>query len=323
MTTDPLTTDALPTTSDQVEGSRIEGAFANRTAFIPFLSSGYPRPEDTSRLLMKLAECGADIIELGVPFSDPLADGPTIQAASWRALEQGVTVESALDQLADIASDLPPVVIFSYLNPILHMGVERFLERAEVAGAAGLLVTDLPVGSHPELEGRLSAGSLDLIPLAAPTTPRARLETILGSASGFLYYISRLGVTGARDALDAGLADKVSELRAVVRLPVAVGFGISTPEQASAVAGMADGVVVGSALIAALGESEAAFVELATALAEAVHDGAVDDEEADDEAVRGVAGQDAAVHDGPAQDGAAHGGAIGNQAVHEDNEVAT
>ena len=257
-----------------MSGSRIGEAFGERTAFIPFLSSGYPRPADTPRLLERLAADGADIIELGIPFSDPLADGPTIQAASWRALEQGVTVESALDQLAEVSADLPPVVVFSYLNPILRMGVERFLERAEAAGAAGLLVTDLPVGSHPPLERRLASGSLDLIPLAAPTTPRARLETIVGHASGFLYYISRLGVTGAREALDAALDEQVGRLRTMVRLPVAVGFGISTPAQAAAVAGMADGVVVGSALIAALGRDETAFATLSAALSSAVHGGA-------------------------------------------------
>lgn len=256
-----------------MSGSRIAEAFGERTAFIPFLSSGYPRPADTPRLLERLAADGADIIELGIPFSDPLADGPTIQAASWRALEQGVTVESALDQLAEVSADLPPVVVFSYLNPILRMGVERFLERAEAAGAAGLLVTDLPVGSHPPLERRLAAGSLDLIPLAAPTTPRARLETIVGHASGFLYYISRLGVTGAREALDAALDEQVGRLRTMVRLPVAVGFGISTPAQAAAVAGMADGVVVGSALIAALGRGETAFATLSATLSSAVHGG--------------------------------------------------
>lgn len=251
--------------------SPIAKAFADRTAFIPFLSSGYPSPDDTPRLLKSLATAGADIIELGVPFSDPLADGPTIQAASWKALEQGVSVDTVLSQLGEVAAELPPVVIFSYLNPILRMGVERFLERAERAGATGLLVTDLPVGSHPELETRLAAGALDLIPLAAPTTTEARLETILGHASGFLYYISRLGVTGARATLDRALTEKVTQLRAMVQLPVAVGFGISTPEQAAEVAGIADGVVVGSALIAALGESESAFDELATELAKAVH----------------------------------------------------
>lgn len=253
-------------------GSRIRAAFDGRRAFIPFLSSGFPTPDDTPRLLRRLAAAGADVIELGVPFSDPLADGPIIQRASWRALEQGVTLASALDQLAELADELPPVLIFSYLNPILRMGVEPFLERAAEAGAAGLLVTDLPVGSHPELERRLASGPLDLVPLAAPTTTPARLEAIAGHASGFLYYISRLGVTGAATAIDETVTRKVEELRSAVNLPVAVGFGISTPEQARTVAGVADGVVVGSALIAALEEDEEAFAELATRLAGAVHE---------------------------------------------------
>lgn len=252
---------------------RIAAAFERRTAFIPFLSSGYPTPDATPRLLDALADAGADIIELGVPFSDPLADGPTIQRASWEALGHGVTLANTLTQLADLAADLPPVVLFTYLNPILSMGVETFLERAERAGAAGLLVTDLPVGAHPELERRLASSSLDLIPLAAPTTTDARLETIVDHASGFLYYISRLGVTGARETLDPELPGKIEALRGRVRLPVAVGFGISTPDQASAVAGIADGVVVGSALIAALGRSETGFTELAGSLADAVHGG--------------------------------------------------
>jgi tryptophan synthase alpha chain len=242
-----------------------------RAGFIPFLTHGFPTPEATPGLLATLASAGADVIELGVPFSDPLADGPTIQRASWRALEGGITLESTLDLVRGLSADLPPIVIFSYLNPVLRMGVERFLERAEAAGAAGLLITDLPVGTHPDLEGRLAASKLDLIPLVAPTTPRARLETIVGHASGFLYYISRLGVTGARESLDEGLGSKVEELRRLVELPVAVGFGISTAEQARAVAAIADGVVVGSALIAALERGEDSFAALAHELAGAVH----------------------------------------------------
>ncbi len=250
---------------------RTGAAFGRGRAFIPFLSSGFPSPDRTPRLLLDLAKAGADIIELGVPFSDPLADGPTIQRASWRALEAGVTLRSTLDQLADVAADLPPVVVFSYLNPILRMGVEAFLERASAAGAAGVLVTDLPVGGHPDLERLLAGSDLDLIPLAAPTTTPERLDAIVDHASGFLYYISRLGVTGARDALDPALAGKIEDLRGRVRMPVAVGFGISTPEQAAAVAGLADGVVVGSALIAALERSEREFRDLASSLAAAVH----------------------------------------------------
>ncbi len=260
-----------------MSAGRIAAAFRARAgggaAFIPFLPSGFPSPADTPRLLLRLAEVGADVIELGIPFSDPLADGPTIQRASGRALGQGVTLSSTLDALADLAPELPPVVLFSYLNPLLRMGVERFLERAEAAGAAGLLVTDLPVGVHPALEGRLAGSALDLIPLAAPTTPPARLERIAGRARGFLYYISRLGVTGEREALEAALPERVSELRERVRLPVAVGFGISRPEHARSVAAVADGVVVGSALVRALEEGEAAFGELAAALAEASHGG--------------------------------------------------
>jgi len=253
-------------------GSRIAAAFEGRKAFIPFLSSGYPHPRATPGLLATLADAGADIIELGVPFSDPLADGPIIQAASWDALGYGVTLESTLAQLGEVSADLPPVVIFSYLNPILRMGIDRFLERAGEAGATGVLVTDLPVGTHPEMEGALAGGPLDLIPLAAPTTDEERLARIAGRASGFLYYISRLGVTGARTAVDEALTRKVEALRSQVQLPVAVGFGISEPAQAAGVARVADGVVVGSALIRALGESEAAFEALARSLGEAIHE---------------------------------------------------
>jgi len=248
---------------------------AGSSAFVPYLTHGYPSPDDTPRLLTRLARAGADVIELGVPFSDPLADGPTIQRASWRALEQGVSLESTLDLVSERASDLPPVVLFSYLNPILRMGVERFVERAAEAGAAGILVTDLPVGTDPELERRLAAGAPDLIRLAAPTTDDARLERVAGEARGFLYYISRTGVTGEREALDAGLAEAVRRLRRTVELPVAVGFGISRPDQVREVALVADGVVVGSALVSALGRSEEEFGELAAALAEAVHGASV------------------------------------------------
>lgn len=244
-----------------------------RRAFIPFLTHGFPSPADTPRLLRALADAEADIIELGVPFSDPLADGPTIQRASQEALEHGVTLDSTLELVGELAPDLPPIVLFSYLNPVLRVGVEPFLERAERAGAAGLLLTDLPVGVHPELEAGFAASGLDLIALVAPTTPAARVRRIRERASGFVYYISRLGVTGARSGLDERLRDRVAALRREVGLPVAVGFGISRPEQAARVAEVADGVVVGSALLDALRGSEAEFRELAESLARAVHGG--------------------------------------------------
>lgn len=260
-----------------MSAGRLAAAFAARregggAAFIPYLTHGFPEPADTPRLLERLAAAGADAIELGVPFSDPLADGPTIQRASWRALEQGVTLASTLALVAECAGDLPPLVLFSYLNPILRMGVETFRDRAAEAGAAGLLVTDLPVGVDPELEARLAGAGPDLIRLVAPTTDETRIRGIAGSATGFLYYVSRTGVTGARAELAATLADEVERLRSLVDLPVAVGFGISRPEQAAEVARIADGVVVGSALIDALAErGDEAFGALAGALAEAAH----------------------------------------------------
>lgn len=244
---------------------------AGRAAFVPYLTCGYPSPSDTPRLLGRLADAGADVIELGVPFSDPLADGPTIQRASWRALEQGATLAAVLDLIDEMAADLPPVVLFSYLNPILRMGVDRFAHRAAESGAAGVLVTDLPVGSDRALEERLAGAGPDLIRLVAPTTGEDRLDGIAGTASGFLYYISRTGVTGERSELAAGLGEAVAALRERVRLPVAVGFGVSRPDQAREVARVADGVVVGSALISALGKDERAFASLARELAEAVH----------------------------------------------------
>jgi tryptophan synthase alpha chain len=258
------------------DAGRLERSFAawreeGRRAFIPYLTHGYPSPADTPRLLERLAGAGADVIELGVPFSDPLADGPTIQAASWRALEQGVSLDGTLELVAEVGGDLPPIVLFSYLNPVLRMGVERFAERAAAAGVAGVLITDLPVGTDPGLEDRLAGAGPDLIRLVAPTTPEERLAAISGTASGFLYYISRTGVTGERDELAAGLDEAVRRLRDRVELPVAVGFGVSRPEHARAVARAADGVVVGSALISALGRDEEAFVRLASELAEAVH----------------------------------------------------
>jgi tryptophan synthase alpha chain len=197
------------------------------------------------------ADAGADVIELGIPFSDPLADGPTIQRASQRALEQGMTVARALDLVRD-AGLAVPVVVMTYLNPLLAYGLGRFLDDAAAAGVAGLLCTDLPAGAAPELERILAAGPLDPIRLVAPTTSDARLREHLGVGHGFIYLISRLGVTGARADAPPDVERHVRRIRAVTPLPVAVGFGISTPAQAAAAARYADGVVVGSALVDAL-----------------------------------------------------------------------
>ena len=225
----------------------------NRAALIPYVTAGHPRTADTPALLDALAEEGADVIELGVPFSDPLADGPTIQRSSFEAIGQGVDMRWTLDQLANFRSrHRTSVVLFTYLNPVLRHGVDRFLADAASAGAQGVLLTDLPVGADPELEAKFAASPLDLIRLIAPTTTPARMRVIAAASRGFLYYVSRTGVTGAQMELQEGLAAEVEALRAATPVPVAVGFGISTPEQAATVARVADGVVVGSALVETL-----------------------------------------------------------------------
>jgi len=235
--------------------SRIRRAFAERAergqaALVPYITAGFPALEDTDSALDALVQAGADVIELGIPFSDPLADGPTIQASSFRALQNGVTVEWVLERVAAFrARHDTALVLFTYLNPVVHYGVERFCARAREAGADGLLLTDLPAGSDPELEGAVQRSGLDLIRLLAPTTPPARIPEVARGGGGFLYYISRTGVTGTSVSVREEVAGEVARVRDAVELPVAVGFGIGTPEQAASVAGMADGVVVGSALI--------------------------------------------------------------------------
>lgn len=234
---------------------RLGETFANRSragqaALIPYVTAGFPSLEETAELLVGLVGAGADVLELGVPFSDPVADGPTIQASSFRALQAGATLRRCLDVLRAFRRDhATPVVLFTYLNPVLRFGVGGFLSAARDAGADGLLVTDLPVGADPGLEARIDDAGLALIRLAAPTTTPERLDAIAATARGFVYYISRTGVTGARQSVRDGLAAEVRAVRARVGLPVAVGFGISTPAQAAEVASVADGVVVGSALI--------------------------------------------------------------------------
>jgi tryptophan synthase alpha chain len=224
-----------------------------RAALVVYTTAGHPSPDEGLDALLALADAGTDILELGVPFSDPLADGPTIQLSSFRAIEQGVDLRWTLDLLSRFRELRPtPVVIFSYLNPLLHYGIGNFLEDASAAGANGVLVTDLPLGGDEELERIFLESPLDLIRLVAPTTKMERVGRIAADASGFLYFVSRTGVTGAREELAAGLAEEVAGVRAVTDLPVAVGFGISTPEQARTVAALADGVVVGSAVVARL-----------------------------------------------------------------------
>ncbi len=227
---------------------------ADRAALVCYVTAGHPTPAATLDVLRMCADEGADVIELGVPFSDPLADGPTIQRSSYEAIGQGANLGWTLDTLARFRAERDArVVVFSYLNPLFGYGVEKFLDEAESAGASGVLVTDLPAGADPAIESVFARSPLDLIRLIAPTTRPERVREIAAAGSGFVYYISRTGVTGARAALAENLAREVAAVRAASPVPVAVGFGISTPEQAAEVAAVADGVVVGSALVATLG----------------------------------------------------------------------
>jgi tryptophan synthase alpha chain len=208
-----------------------------------------------------------------VAFSDPLADGPTIQRSTFEALRQGMTLPRTLELIEEARLERP-VVVFSYLNPVMRYGVDRFLHDAAQVGAVGLLLTDLPAGSDPAVERAVRESPLDLIRLVAPTTTGARLAEVARDAQGFLYLVARLGVTGASAALATGLTEYVARVRAASSLPLAVGFGISTPGQARTVAGLADGVVVGSALVERLGRDGPAaagrfLAELRQALDEA------------------------------------------------------
>ncbi|MEO8138635.1 MAG: tryptophan synthase subunit alpha [Gemmatimonadota bacterium] len=236
--------------------SLLESAWAGlrrdrRTALIPYLTAGHP-DRAASLSALRLADEHADILEVGVAFSDPLADGPTIQRSTFDALQQGITLPRTLDLIAE-ARLSRPVVVFSYLNPIVRYGIDRFLRDAADLGIAGLLLTDLPAGSDSAVEDAVRASPLDLIRLIAPTTTGPRLAEVVRGAEGFLYLVARLGVTGASTQLSGGLEEYVARVRAASPLPLAVGFGISTPEQARSVAHLADGVVVGSALVERLG----------------------------------------------------------------------
>lgn len=232
---------------------------SGRRALVCYVTAGHPDPTSSVRLMRELPEAGCDVLEVGVPFSDPLADGPIIQLSSQQALAQGVNLTRALELIAE-AKPSVPVVLFSYLNPLMAAG-EDALARAQAAGAAGVLVTDLPVGADPAREAWLGSGPLEFVRLVAPTTPQDRMAEIGRHGSGFVYLISRLGVTGVHQGVSDDLAATISRLRVACDLPICVGFGISTAEQAKAVGLMADGIVVGSALVqaAATGGVDAAL----------------------------------------------------------------
>lgn len=269
----PTSDAGLPTAAPRV--SAIERRFADlraagRRALVCYVTAGHPDPERSVALLQGLEAAGADVIELGIPFSEPLADGPVIQHSSHVALTHGVDLAASL-ALLERARLRTPVVLFSYLNPLLAAGPAVF-DRAAAAGAHGVLVTDLPVGADPEREAWIGRGPLDFVRLVAPTTPAARMAEIARHGRGFVYLISRLGVTGEQEALAATLPATVERLRGATALPICVGFGIARPAQAAAVARLTDGVVVGSALVRAADESVERAVALAGELRAAIDD---------------------------------------------------
>lgn len=239
---------------------RIADAFAKaredgRAALMPYMMGGFPGQESSLAIAAAYVDAGADLIELGVPFSDPLADGPTIHAAATDALAAGATLESTLEICASVSEQVP-VVLMVYSNMVLaHGGASEFARRAATAGAAGAIVPDLPLDEAGEIREALADAGLALIPLLAPTTPPERRARICTAAHGFVYVVSTVGTTGERQQLPPGLAELVAATKADADVPVAVGFGIGTPEQVAEVGEIADGVIVGSRLVRAAGEA--------------------------------------------------------------------
>ena len=255
----------------------------NRAGFVPFVTAGDPDAETSFAILQKLPEAGADIIEIGVPFYDPMADGPAIQAASMRALKAGMSVKGTLDLVKRFrAGDTTtPIVLMGYYNPIHAYGVADFARDAGAAGVDGLIIVDLGPEEDPVLRAPAKQAGLDIVRLATPTTDDARLATVLDGAGGFLYYVSVAGVTGTKTFTEADVKAAVARIRRMSDLPCAVGFGIRDPEQAAGIARFADAAVVGSAIVSNIANSLASAqpntrliegtLELCKKLADAVH----------------------------------------------------
>lgn len=258
-----------------VVGGRISRRFRElaekgELGLIAYITAGDPSLDATEKIVFAAAEAGADVIELGVPFSDPVADGPTIQRASERALRAGTTLASVLDLVRRLRSHTDvPLVLFSYFNPILQMGLEKFGRVAAAAGADGVLATDLTLEEANEYRAIMHSNGLDTIFLVAPTSTDTRIENIARASSGFLYLISRAGVTGAREALPPELPGLTRRIRKFTTLPIAVGFGISLPTHVTVLGGIADAAVVGSALVAEI-EKAASPDAAAEAVAERI-----------------------------------------------------
>ena len=231
--------------------SRIASVFRpNHKALIAYLTVGYPDVETTRKAAVTLANSGVDIIELGIPFSDPLADGATIQKASYQALQQGITPQVCLEVAKQLHQQVAtPLVFMTYYNPVFHFGLQAFCQSCTEAGISGLIVPDLPPEEGGELEAVTEKNNLDLIYLLAPTSTKERIALVAARSRGFIYLVSVTGVTGARQTLPSGIENFVKRVRQKANQPLCIGFGVSNPEQASRIAGVADGVIVGSRLI--------------------------------------------------------------------------
>lgn len=240
--------------------SRINPTFARlkkrgQSALIPFIMAGDPDIETTEALVLRMAEAGADIIELGIPFSDPIADGPTIQAASHRALQNGVNLKDVLHMVERLRGINTPLVLMTYFNPVLHYGLREFAESCGRSGVDGVIIPDLPPEEAGPWIGEARKMSLDTVFLIAPTSPPDRIRLVSRYSRGFIYYVSVTGVTGARENLPDDLEPTVKRIKEQSKKPVAVGFGISTPEQAKRIGLFADGVIVGSAIVKMIEEN--------------------------------------------------------------------
>jgi tryptophan synthase alpha chain len=239
----------LPDTEGGIFMNRIAKAFGDGKPFIGFVTGGDPSVDKTEEFILAMIEGGADIIEIGIPFSDPIAEGPTIQAASLRALQSGTNVDKLLDMVAALRVKTQiPLLFMTYLNPVFHYGYERFFARCQSCGLDGIIIPDLPYEERQEVEEISNHYGIDLIALVAPTS-KDRIRNIVQDARGFIYTVSSMGVTGVRSGLDDRIAQLVHDIKKETTVPVAVGFGISTPQQASSVVQYADGVIVGSALV--------------------------------------------------------------------------
>lgn len=257
--------------------SRFEAAFAKGPALVTFVTGGDPTPETTISVLDALVEGGADVIELGMPFTDPMADGPAIQAANIRSLGAGTTTADIFHIAARFREKHPdtPLVLMGYANPMTVRGADWFAAECRKAGVDGVICVDIPPEEDAELGPALRAAGVALIRLATPTTDAARLPAVLEGSSGFLYYVSVAGITGMQQAAQASIDEAMARIKQHASIPVAVGFGVRTPEQAAAIARVADGVVVGSALVDLVAQHGTAAAgpvrELTAALAAAVH----------------------------------------------------